>query len=97
MADKRMSLPVLVYQGVNFRYYTQKEWACCEIRRDHPKYMTDFSLRAQKLGIRGHCYNHSDSSVQGVAVGSSEKVDQLCVMLYFQRNIIINILTVESG
>ncbi|OWZ59239.1 hypothetical protein C356_01080 [Cryptococcus neoformans c45] len=43
-------------QGVNFRYYTQKE--------------------AQKLGIRGHCYNHSDSSVQGVAVGSSEKVDQ---------------------
>lgn len=59
--------------------------------------MTNFSLRAQKLGLRGHCYNHSDSSVQGVAAGSSEKVEQLCVMLHFQRNIIINVLTVESG
>ncbi|KAK8869922.1 hypothetical protein IAR55_000490 [Kwoniella newhampshirensis] len=48
-------------QGVNFRYYTQKE--------------------AQKLGLRGHCYNHDDSSVQGVAVGPEDKVKQFRLFL----------------
>ncbi|WVQ78217.1 hypothetical protein IAT38_000300 [Cryptococcus sp. DSM 104549] len=45
-----------VVQGVNFRYYTQKE--------------------AQKLGLKGHCYNHPDESVQGVAVGPTDKIQQ---------------------
>ncbi|WWC85366.1 uncharacterized protein L201_000229 [Kwoniella dendrophila CBS 6074] len=31
---------------------------------------------AQKLGLKGHVYNHDDSSVQGVAVGSAEQIKQ---------------------
>ncbi|ODO03372.1 hypothetical protein L198_02218 [Cryptococcus wingfieldii CBS 7118] len=31
---------------------------------------------AQKLGLRGHCYNHEDQSVQGAAVGPSQKIEE---------------------
>ncbi|KAK6902802.1 hypothetical protein I203_108061 [Kwoniella mangroviensis CBS 8507] len=31
---------------------------------------------AQKLGLKGHVYNHDDSSVQGVAVGPPDKIKQ---------------------
>ncbi|WRT67007.1 uncharacterized protein IL334_003973 [Kwoniella shivajii] len=31
---------------------------------------------AQKLGLKGHVYNHDDSSVQGVAVGPEDKIKQ---------------------
>ncbi|WWC61228.1 uncharacterized protein I303_103808 [Kwoniella dejecticola CBS 10117] len=31
---------------------------------------------AQKLGLKGHVYNHDDSSVQGVAIGAEEKIKQ---------------------
>ncbi|OCF39869.1 hypothetical protein I317_06306 [Kwoniella heveanensis CBS 569] len=31
---------------------------------------------AQKLGLKGHVYNHDDSSVQGLVVGPSDKIKQ---------------------
>ncbi|WWD15803.1 hypothetical protein CI109_100227 [Kwoniella shandongensis] len=36
---------------------------------------------AQKLGLKGHCYNHDDSSVQGVAVGPEDKIKQFRAFL----------------
>ncbi|WVR05090.1 hypothetical protein IAU60_002102 [Kwoniella sp. DSM 27419] len=31
---------------------------------------------AQKLSLKGHVYNHDDASVQGLAVGPSDKIKQ---------------------
>ncbi|BEI85387.1 hypothetical protein CcaverHIS002_0507880 [Cutaneotrichosporon cavernicola] len=35
---------------------------------------------AERLGIRGWCHNHPDSSVEGAAVGSAEAIAKLFVL-----------------